>query len=283
MQKIIERQNEERMLKVQFAAGCYFNRAETLNNITAYAVLINLLLFIPFPDSWRPFIPILTVAIDLIVCLLIFEMNRCVKAGASLRNFFDSYVLDIGYNEYTKDDRSKLFDIAFSITNKNSKLAKVQLNNTGHDSPPGVKNWYEFPSAKSKSEAIYICQKANAWWDQKLNIFRIIRFVIFLLITILTAVILRLFFHASWLDLFLGTLSIMVKLIERIIAAYHYYVLSKKIDGALETISCNPKILYESDLQKKIEARRSIPILGSNRAHKKLAKNLSTKYNETTN
>ena len=85
----------------------------------------------------------------------------------------------------------------------------------------------------------------------------------------------------SWLALFLGSLAIIIKLAERLIAAYNYHILSVKIEGALETISCNPTISYETDLQKKIEARRKIPILGSNRAHKKSAKKLTEQFKTT--
>lgn len=281
MQKIIERQNEEQMLKVQFAARYCYNRAELLNNILTYATLINLLIFIPFPSNWMSFIRVSTMVIDCILCIIIFAMNKYVETGASLRNFFDAYVLDIGYKEYSLDARSKLFDIAFSITKKHPQLAEIQLNNTGSDSPPGVKSWYEFPFDLIRSDAVYTCQKANAWWDKKLSVSRISRFLSFLLITIVTIICLRVIFNLSLLDLFLGSLAIIIKLIERIVAAYKYHVLSIKIDGALETISCNPKISYEIELQKMIEARRKIPVLGSNKAHIKSAKKLTEQFNTT--
>ena len=51
MQEILERQNEHKMLEIQFAAKFLFNIAEKTNSLATYLALIPLLCLIPYSPS----------------------------------------------------------------------------------------------------------------------------------------------------------------------------------------------------------------------------------------
>ena len=145
-QEIQERQNEEKYLKVQYAARVYFNSAEKYNYLAWVACLVSAF-SIFLPGSWSPYIingiPFIA---DIFAVILSLVASYKIKWASKLRKYFDSYVLNIDMNQRSETDIRKMRERTEKICCKNPNDTAIQIANTGKDSPPGVRNWYEFSS-----------------------------------------------------------------------------------------------------------------------------------------
>lgn len=99
---IQERQNDEDLLKVQFAARVSFNSAEKFNHFAWIACIVSAF-SIFLPSGWPmciingiPFIA------DIFAFLFSIVTSWKVKQASTLRKYFDSYVLDIQLNQFSK-------------------------------------------------------------------------------------------------------------------------------------------------------------------------------------
>ena len=136
--EIKKRQNDPLMLKSQYAARCYFNKAEKLNYyawgfcfISAFSVF--------FPDTISRIIPlIISFVADIAAWWIMVLAKKYVMAGAALRRFFDSYVLGLEARQYTEDEKRRLIETADRQIRRNKKTADQQMSNTAVDNPPGV-------------------------------------------------------------------------------------------------------------------------------------------------
>lgn len=98
-EQILKKQNENKMLRCQFAARVYFNNAELLNYASwAFSVLSALTLFLPNGDS--TIIMVTPLIIDIIAYLFHYFAEKEVNIAAKLRNYFDSVVLNIHPENY---------------------------------------------------------------------------------------------------------------------------------------------------------------------------------------
>lgn len=283
MNAIEEAQNEKRMLQYQNAARWYYNRAEILNNLVwGCCILSWLTIFLPDSPTWK----ILFISIPFSINIIAFILNRRLSANvlwaATLRKYFDAYVLGIDIYQFTRDEVLKLEEISFKVIKRYPKKSKEQMTNTGHDDPPGVRNWYEFSQPLSVLDAIYECQKQNCWWNKKLTRLRIIRSGIELLILITVAIIIFVWIKADILLVILSSSGLVLKCIERAIANTRYYILSLKIDGALDILENSRSEENIKCLQAKIDIRRAMPVLEKHRIHKRHAKDYSELYHGTT-
>lgn len=155
------------------------------------------------------------------------------------------------------------------------------MTNTGRDNPSGVRNWYEFSQPLSEQYAIYECQKQNCWWNKKIMRERIIRTLIGLLVLIPLAIFFLIEMKAGILLVIFSSGGLIVKCVERFIVNGRYYMLSLKIDGALDVLTNSRSNENIKNLQAKIDMRRAMPVLERNRIHKRHAKEYSELYHET--
>lgn len=277
MQEILKRQNEHKMLEIQFAAKFLFNIAEKSNSLATYLALIPLLCLIPYPDSWAEAVTTIAVIVDLLVIALIAITRQCVNNAADLRAHFDAYVLHASKSKL----HNKLQDLVYQIVRTFSKQAEPAMSNTGLDTPPGVKNWYGLKNANNYIDAVVKCLNENRWWDKKLNIHRIIRTTTFLAVTIALTAVLIFAVGVKWYLVLLAVIQLILRLGERLITNIKYFDATKKLEGAYDMLENSPTKKNLIGVQKAIDTRRHIPVLGSNKWHKKKAHNLSEEYENT--
>ena len=257
-QIINNRQNENLLLKIQYASRRYFNSAEKVNYVSWLLCIVSaIMVFIP--DSASKVISLgIPALLEVFAFITAYIFNNKLKKAASLRNYFDSYVLMIGEDSYTDICKQKLREIALTAYNKHKKEADIHIHNTGRDKPPGVRNWYEFKNTVADLQAQFECQKQNIWWDKKMvkNRMIILPIILFILISLFIA--------------------------ERIIKHYSYHKTSIKIDAIQSHAERELTAETVKELQELIDERREIPVLEINIIHKLKAKRYSSSYEETS-
>ena len=274
-----DRQNEEIILKIQYAARNRYNTAEKLRRLSFVLSLLPLLFLIPFPDQFQKVGSTLTIVIDLAIWGMIYTSNRFVDDAAAFRNYFDCYVF--GFSMPPEIESSKIKEDALKIFRKNSSAAQFQISHTGEDDPPGVKNWYTFTKKSADAEAIYQCQLENAWWTSKMFLMKGIALTICFLLILGLAIVLRVAFDIAWLTLILAFFGILTKLLDQITNIIALMVISLKINGAIQVLAVTRTKNQVRALQTLIDEQRKIPFLPSNRMHRKKAKELSALYKKS--
>lgn len=175
-----------------------------------------------------------------------------------------------------------IFEKAESIFSAHLHDGLIQTRNTGHDVPPGVKDWYEFATPLNAVDAQFECQKQNIWWDKKMS-HRKIPIIIFVGICIIVAFGFSMhILNRSIFTTLLCSSGIILKIFERLYENVKYIQVSLQIDGSKETIEIKPEEKYVEHLQSLIDERRKINVLELNSVHKKVAAKLSSLYNKSS-
>lgn len=155
------RQNEDQFLKIQYASRKYFNSAEKINYLSWLLCIMSALMAL-VPDSVSRLISMgIPVFLEVLALVSSLSFDHMLKNGVALRNYFDSYVLMIGEDAYTDIKKQELRDLALNSYQKHKSKADIIIHNTGRDSPPGVRNWYEFKNNIDGIQAQFECQKQN--------------------------------------------------------------------------------------------------------------------------
>ncbi len=277
MQGILERQNERKMLEIQFVAKFFFNVAEKTNAWATYLAIIPLLFLLPYPDSWDVIITTIAVVIDISVVALIFVTQWCVNNAADLRTHFDDYVLHATKSKLN----TKLKGRVYRIVQIFSKQAEIAMSNTGADTPPGVRKWYGLKSASNYNDAVVKCLNENRWWDEKLNIHRVISTAIFLTVVIVLSVVLVFTIREEWYVVMLAVIQLVLRLGERLVTNIKYHNATERLKGAYDVLDRSHTRANQKSVQEAINARRYIPVLGSNWWHRRRARKLSEEYENT--
>lgn len=238
-QIINNRQNENLLLKIQYASRRYFNSAEKVNYVSWLLCIVSaIMVFIP--DSASKVISLgIPALLEVFAFITAYIFNNKLKKAASLRNYFDSYVLMIGEDSYTDICKQKLREIALTAYNKHKKEADIHIHNTGRDKPPGVRNWYEFKNTVADLQAQFECQKQNVWWNKKIVKNRMIILPIILFIIISFFVAMFVLFKSDAMSIIVCAIGIILKVVERIIEHYSYHKTSIKIDAIQSTLKEN--------------------------------------------
>lgn len=269
------------MLKVQYAARCYYNLAERQNTIVWFFCLISAF-SVFLPDTLPCYLSIAVPFIaDIIAWILMLLVTKNVEQGAELREFFDAYSLNINTDQFSEEKKRQLLESAKKQCSKKPKEAEIQMRNTGSDNPPGVYDWYLFSKDIDGLEAQFECQRQNTWWDKKLTSIRYTVSIITCIILTLTFIVLMI--HNNAIRTLLCSASLIIKLVERIKDNHKYRCLSLKIDGAQETLGVHLSEEGIMQLQGMINERRAINVLGINLSHRRLASKLTAEYNWISN
>ena len=281
-QIISDRQNESLLLKIQYASRRYFNSAEIVNYVSWLLCIVSaVMIFIPdsAPELIEKGIPVL---LDVFAFITVYIFNSKLKNAASLRNYFDSYVLMICEDNYTDVRKQELREIALNTYNRHKKEADISIQKTGRDKPPGVKDWYEFKNPVDDLQAQFACQKQNIWWNKKMVKNRMIILPIILFILISFFVAMFVLFKSDAPSIIVCAIGIILKVIERIIEHYFYHKISIKIEAIQNHAERELTDATVKELQELINERREIPVLEINIIHKLKAKQYSSSYEETT-
>ncbi|WP_395013832.1 S-4TM family putative pore-forming effector [Robinsoniella peoriensis] len=278
MNSVSIKQNEEEMLKYQFAARVYYNRAELINFlIWVFCVISASCVFISVDALWFQGIPL---AADIIAAWLGIKLSRTLSNASLLRSYFDAYVLNIDIDSFEDSTVRRIKEISTKIILSKCEDYREQIINTGNDVPPGVRDWYDIPASYSEKNAQFECQKQNCWWNKKMTHKRFllnILFAVFAALVVFFAVRNVSIGDSIIIGVF-GSGAIIMRCIERFSANKQYHDLSQQIDGAVEALSESRDIKNIYRLQKLINKRRELPILEMNFIHKRIAKPLSEMY-----
>lgn len=278
---IYEKQNEPRMLRYQYAARNYYNRAEILNYFVWVFVLISwALIFIPINERNETSLLCITFFSDFIAAFFFSRVLYTVNTASSLRKYFDAYVFGFDLNRFSETEVRGFEELVIKIINAHQKSSRIQMMNTGRGKPPGVHDWYEIPTHLSEQDAIFECQKQNCWWNKKITIRRIVfSGVLFFSLFCITIVFLKITnADLSVLKVVLCSTGLILKSGERIAANIKYYLIGLKIDHTLEALEVSKNSNLLLHLQKLIENRRAMPVLEINIVHRILAEKLSILY-----
>ena len=273
---IQERQNDEALLKVQYAARVSFNSAEKFNHFAWIACIVSAF-SVFLPSSWPMYIinGIPCVA-DIFAFLFSIITSRTVDQASTLRKYFDSYVLDIQLNQFSESELRKIREQTEKIYLKSPVNAAVQMSNAGSDSPPGVRNWYTFSEFYDGLDAQFECQRQNTWWNSKMVMVRTIATVV--LLFVVGSIFITLLLSNNTLNILLCSAGILIKICERVIENWRYLCISRQIDGSQQTIEVHPTKEGIEKLQSLIDERRAINVLELGWFHNKLANKLSKLY-----
>lgn len=269
------------MLQYQFTARHNFNKAERINSaLWIVSIITALFAFVPNLEdaSWFTPIPVLVDAIVLILC---FTCNNSVKNAADIRAIFDDYVLGLNSLAISKERKGQLNEIVRKTLKLHSTKAQVQMNNTGNDTPPGVKDWYEFPNTIEVQSPVLFCQRQNMWWTNKMMNAKCILFLIEAIILIAFISIIVFLSDITSLEKAICLIGFIIKVIDRVYNIVHYCICYLKTTGAIEIQDNNCTKEYLVKIQERINNLRAIPILGKNKCHQMLANKLSKCFKET--
>ena len=270
------------MLRIQYAARVCYNRAETVGLfVWLCALAAELCVFLPnrIPEVVQWVVPTCFCVLGLVLASWYVKL---INNGASLRNFFDAYVLGLGFENYKAEDRRSIKELSLHIDEKKPGEANVQMSNTGRDKPAGVKDWYEFDTdvPLTDMDAVFECQKQNRWWNNELSKKRIFASAcIVSFIVAAFAISLFIFPDYAWKIIICST-GLALRGTERLIEHIKYYNVSRKIDWAVETMDCGFLKTNLLSLQESIAERRKIHVLESSKLHQKYAALLAEKYSK---
>ncbi len=282
---IEKKQNEERMLRYQYAARRYNNSAEKLNDLVWICCIISvLIIFLPTNTTWGKFFIAVPFFMNIMAAILNWRMTINVSIASALRKYFDAYVLGINIDQFTEPEVQKLEELSIKVSKHSPVKSEEQMSNTSRDYPPGVRNWYEFSQPLSEQDAIYECQKQNCWWNKKMTLKRLIFTGIKLLVLIPFAIffVIKANTNVEIMQVIFSSGGLITKCAERLGANGRYYMLSLKIDGALDILTNSRSVENIKKLQVEIDARRAMPVLEINRIHKRHAKKISELYYDIT-
>ena len=191
-------------------------------------------------------------------------------------------MIGINPGQFSKSEEQNILEKAETVFSAYSHDGLIQIRNTGHDVPPGVKDWYEFSTPLNAVEAQFECQKQNIWWNKKMSQ-RKIPITIFAGISIIAGFGFSMhILNRSILTTLLCSSGIILKLFERVYENTEYIQVSLQIDGSKETIEIQPEEKYVEHLQSLIDERRGINVLELNSIHKKVAAKLSALYSKSS-
>lgn len=275
MNFINQKQNETHMLRVQFAARHCFNQAEK-HNYRVWIIVLLAQAIIFCPDSWPMLIEpslaaLFTIGEELHSC----RRDKLTAQGASLRGYFDAYVLDIGHDDWSRTKKEELEKYALSLEKKFPEEARIQMSHTGCSNPPGVYNWYDVPKNFEKSEAVFECQKQNANWTKRLMNKRLASAVIEGVVLIAAILLAYMFYGDEWWTTVLFSVPLVLHIYKRVHANIKYFLISQKIGMILENLGEDRTEANTKHLQEQIDQRRELPVFERNCIHKKKAKKFS--------
>lgn len=278
---IQERQNDETLLKIQYAARKCFNSAEKYNYFSLVVCLVSGLSVLS-PKSWdEDILNMIRLALDIMAMLFCAVASNTSKWGATLRKYFDAQVLDICANQFSESEIQKILEKTENIFLESPEKAATQINNTGHDSPPGVKDWYEFSFPIDGVKAQFECQKQNIWWTQKMMYRRLCMIVFLSIVIIFFFRVLIAITNHSVLSVLLCFGGIILKIVERLVQNIKYFYISLLILGSKIAVEAKPATENVERLQSLIDEFRSINVQETNFIHRKVAAKLSNLYQRT--
>ena len=275
-EEISNRQNSEKMLSIQYAARKYFNIAELQNYIIWTLIIIASIVGLPF--NWHSSVQS-AITISTAIAIYIFEKekDKNINSGADLREYFDHYLFGLPYE---KKNEVYLFELADTIIQRYPEEYRVQAANTGKDTPPGVRNWYDSVYIDNcKTNPIFHCQCENKWWDKIMSKFG--RGICYAMLFGLISIFVILYRNKSICDILAvaaAFIEIGIILAVKILNWRKYDNQSIRIESIIENYDNYADEKGAIILQHAIDERRHLPIVHFNFIHSKLSSQLHDRY-----
>lgn len=268
--RIMERQNEEKMLRYQFSARRHFNLAEKWNYACWALFAVSwAAMFLPEIEPLNTIRNAGIVVIDLIVAFCATRTEKNVQLASALRAHFDAYVFGLEELPYYSNE-CELDEITLKDKQRLPQQFDVQTRNTGSDVPPGVKDWYEIDESKEGIAAILECHGLNTRWETRLDACRIVAFIVLLgLLIFIMAVMLSVL---EPLTVLLGSVGLIVWICSRINLSVRRYIVKIRINTLRDAAEARNTLDSVVLLQKSINYYRAVPVPGINLVHKRKAK-----------
>lgn len=284
LQKEIEkRQNEEKMLKCQFAARYYFNAAELWRRCGFWCSFLSVLMFlVPWVDgvSAERAAIILPCVLDGLLAVSILAVNNNVRKGALLRNYFDRVVFGFSVDRYDTREISELVQRAVS---HKPKKCGLQILHTSEDRLPGVRNWYKFSQKYSDHEVIFECQKQNQWWTKRMVLMKITVYLLLFLAVIIAGIAVVCLLQINLFRVLACLLGLIIAFGDGLVNEVKGLLALVEIKGCIEALNISHSRKQIEMLQRKIEERRKLPVLEINFVHRLRSRKLSMRYDEISN
>lgn len=268
MKEIAKRQNEEKYLKLQFAARKLFNRAEKTSFLTWFFCGLSLVTGLLCSDDSHWIFAIIIIFSELAALFFDKYTARIILYAADLRALFDHHILNLPLpqTEYPQDT---VFEIAEKLKQNHYKEYLCQINHTGKQQPPGVKDWYDTEvDVPEGSCAAYYVFKNNQWWDKKMVLIKTaINIALFIVVIVVFIFIFLNHSMSDFLWFVVGALALICKIGERIVISIRYHDASVKIDTLLNIFDTLGKDKAIPEIQNAITARRRLPVVHINFFH----------------
>ncbi len=183
MNMISEKQNEEQMLALQYAAKQFYNRAEKYDLVEWIICFLSVgLTIIQTVFDTESFVGYLVAGLLALGILTVqLFVKRFTNKAAALKQLFDyqlfGFDLPDSFGEYSEE---KLYQFAKREKNRNPQKYHQQISATGTSIKRGVKDWYEIDKETPSETAIRKCQCQNFNFDSELaDVVKIITLVVF--------------------------------------------------------------------------------------------------------
>lgn len=238
LKSIYIRQNEEKILLLQFLSAKTYNRAASINMFLWILSILSALFLPSLEVFFRKYLGNNSLVIPLLVMLCIYFLEQKVEnliiLGADTKELIDRTLF--GFESTTTLDnfsKDEIVEAALKVKEQNKKEYKSAIRNTGKDKPKGVRNWYSESNDKTLLNEIFHCQKENRWYDNSISTtYTYVCLFVFSIVTIW----LILFFKDYTLASILFTISSYSSLILKLYSDVKQYRKVKDIHLSTETL-----------------------------------------------
>lgn len=252
---IKEKQNNENILKLQYASRHLYNFAEILG-YSSWLLTFIIILIGWFDKSNNSYIVAYVVAVITILNTVVdYLRTKAINIAAAIRTYIDYALFDICtrkiFNGFTTDTINRVGEF---ISKFHKKTYQKQISNSGTDVYKGVKDWYALNDNMTKEEEILSAQKENCSFDMSISKSTYILF---------TAIIIILAFIVIKLDSNFLLICALIPMILKVIKFFiDYYEYKKIYDEEKIIISKLDYKGYDKDLslqlQECIDNRRKL-------------------------
>lgn len=272
-------QNTEDNIKLQCAAGYYYNLAEKMNYICwALCIVAIVVSFISDSDSLVGMSLMLIIDICCIAAAGI--VNSSTKSAGDLRKLFDARVLFGDNGGFENTEIRELNEKAIRIISRHKKNYDYISCKNGSDTPPGKRDWYDLSDEIEPLKAQLECQAQNRWWNKEMvKIRQVVLGIVFFIVVVIVAVLYAKL-HISTVAMGNAMTVVFARMCERAVCSKKYYKVSVNIDTQYKTASENVSEKTIKDLQKYIDERRHLPVFEMNIIHRLRAAKLTKLYRE---
>ena len=98
------------------------------------------------------------------------QYKKYIRIASASQAYIDDMLFGFEVkSEYHGFRKAEIYSITQKFKEKYRQSFKLQTQNTGTDSPPGVLDWYTATECEEDNEVIFSCQKQNFWWNHELS------------------------------------------------------------------------------------------------------------------